>query len=239
MFIPGRPLIFGHRGASAHAPENSPAAFRLAQEHGADGVELDARRTADGGWVVHHDAAVPGFGVLASRTMAEITAELPWLPGLEDVLEACAGMVVNIEIKNSPLDPDWDPDDGALPAAIAAVAGTSPPGSVLVSSFNLATIDRWRDADPATPTGWLCPDGIDVIDAAGVAAARGHRSLHPAAALLMPPDPAIAVAHAAGLFVVGWTIDDPASIRHLADAGIDGIITNDPAAARRVLDAEL
>jgi glycerophosphoryl diester phosphodiesterase len=230
-----RPLILGHRGASAHARENTLAAFRLAREQGADGVELDARRTADGGWVVHHDAAIPGFGPISARTGVEIAAAQPWLPDLRAALEACAGMIVNLEIKNSPLESDWDPDDAALPAAIGTVAATSPPGSVLVSSFNLATIDRWHAADPETPTGWLCPAGVDVIDTAGVAAARGHRALHPDASLLAAPRPPIAAAHAAGLAVIGWTIDDPALIRTLAAAGIDGIITNDPAAARAAL----
>src|SRR5512133_997501 len=52
---PGRPLVLGHRGASADAPENTLAAFRLAMEQGADGVELDAWRCATGEVVVIHD----------------------------------------------------------------------------------------------------------------------------------------------------------------------------------------
>ncbi|HEX9644253.1 MAG TPA: glycerophosphodiester phosphodiesterase, partial [Acidimicrobiia bacterium] len=51
----GRPLILAHRGASAHAEGNTLAAFRLAVAHGADGVELDVRFTADDRVVVHHD----------------------------------------------------------------------------------------------------------------------------------------------------------------------------------------
>src|SRR5512138_2530443 len=52
----GRPLVLGHRGASADAPENTLAAFRLALEQGADGVELDVRRCRTGEVVVVHDA---------------------------------------------------------------------------------------------------------------------------------------------------------------------------------------
>src|SRR4029453_13086438 len=51
----GRPLVLGHRGASADAPENTLAAFRLARAQGADGVELDVRRCATGEVVVIHD----------------------------------------------------------------------------------------------------------------------------------------------------------------------------------------
>ncbi|MBN1248085.1 MAG: glycerophosphodiester phosphodiesterase, partial [Anaerolineae bacterium] len=53
-----RPLVIGHRGASAHAPENTLAAFRLARDAGADGVELDVHLTADGVPVVIHNARV-------------------------------------------------------------------------------------------------------------------------------------------------------------------------------------
>ena len=61
-----RPLVLGHRGASAGAPENTVAAFTRARELGADGVELDVRRTADGVLVVHHDPDVRGVGLIAS-----------------------------------------------------------------------------------------------------------------------------------------------------------------------------
>src|SRR5512136_3035558 len=54
-FLPGRTLVLGHRGASAEAPENTVAAFRLAIQQGADGVELDAWRCASGEVVVAHD----------------------------------------------------------------------------------------------------------------------------------------------------------------------------------------
>src|SRR5205085_3299316 len=51
----GLPLIVGHRGASADAPENTLAAFRLAWEQGADAIEMDLRLTRDGRIVVFHD----------------------------------------------------------------------------------------------------------------------------------------------------------------------------------------
>src|SRR5215204_4501911 len=53
-----QPVIFAHRGASAHAPENTLAAFELALAQGADGIELDAKLSADGHVVVIHDATV-------------------------------------------------------------------------------------------------------------------------------------------------------------------------------------
>ena len=55
-----RPLVLAHRGASRAAAENTPEAFRLALALGADGVELDVRRAADGALVVHHDPVLNG-----------------------------------------------------------------------------------------------------------------------------------------------------------------------------------
>ena len=61
----------------AVAPENTLAAFSKARELGADGVELDVRRSADGVLVVHHDPAIDGFGPLAQLTFAELRAAQP------------------------------------------------------------------------------------------------------------------------------------------------------------------
>ncbi|MGH7590814.1 MAG: glycerophosphodiester phosphodiesterase, partial [Gemmatimonadales bacterium] len=59
-----RPAVLAHRGASGYAYQNSLAAFRLAGEMGADGIELDIHATTDGALVVHHDPAVDGVGVI-------------------------------------------------------------------------------------------------------------------------------------------------------------------------------
>src|SRR5262245_21916718 len=64
--------IIAHRGASREQPENTLAAFRRARELGADGVELDVHRTADGAIVVHHDAVIPGVGAIARLTRGEL-----------------------------------------------------------------------------------------------------------------------------------------------------------------------
>src|SRR5258708_12273995 len=102
----GRPLVLGHRGASAVAPENTVAAFTRARELGADGVELDVRRSADGVLVVHHDPEVRGVGLIASLSFAELRAARPELATLEEALAACRGLVVNAEVKSLPWEPD-------------------------------------------------------------------------------------------------------------------------------------
>ena len=77
-----RPLVLGHRGSPRRARENTLEAFALAREDGADGVELDVHRTRDGGLVVHHDADIEGFGVLADHDLAAIRDAFAWLPTL-------------------------------------------------------------------------------------------------------------------------------------------------------------
>jgi Glycerophosphoryl diester phosphodiesterase len=103
-----RPLVLAHRGACKRAPENTIEAFRLAAELGADGVELDARRTADGVIVVSHDPVIEGFGLLVEHPFATLRAEVPSVPTLEEVLALLTGtldLLVNIEIKCFPTSP--------------------------------------------------------------------------------------------------------------------------------------
>jgi glycerophosphoryl diester phosphodiesterase len=69
-----RPTIFAHRGASAHAPENTLAAFRLAVEQKADAIELDAKLSADGQVVVIHDQTTAPLTVTVGRRMPQTAA---------------------------------------------------------------------------------------------------------------------------------------------------------------------
>ena len=88
-------LVLGHRGAPGLAQENTIAAFVAAARLGADGVELDVRRTADGALVVHHDAAIADVGTIAQLTVHDLPEHVPLL---DAALDACFGMLVNIEI---------------------------------------------------------------------------------------------------------------------------------------------
>src|SRR5262249_37627094 len=120
----GRPLVLGHRGASAVAPENTLAAFARARELGADGVELDVRRTADDVLLVHHDPEVDGFGVIVGSSFAELRAAHPALPTLAEALDACRGLLVNAEIKCLPWEPDPDTDGHVARATVDAIVAT-------------------------------------------------------------------------------------------------------------------
>ena len=134
---PGGPItLLGHRGGSGPWRENTLEAFAGGIGLGADGVELDVRRTSDGRLVVHHDAEIAGIGAIAGLRASEIP---PWVPGLEEALTACAGAAVNVEVKNAPTEPGFDPEETAATEVVAVLAGTgggkAAPAHVIVSSF--------------------------------------------------------------------------------------------------------
>lgn len=210
--------VIGHRGASAHRPENTLAAFRHAAVLGADWVELDVRATADGALAIHHDARLPD-----GRTVADVAAAdlPPDVPLLDAALDACGPMGVNVEIKSAP--------ETAVVAAIRAWGG-----EVIVSSFDAGVIDRVRDVDPALATAQLTfLLAGPVEDVVAEIAARGHRWWHPHA--LLVDEATLSVAGDAGLAVNTWTVDDPARIAVLATWGVEGIVTNDIPAALAAL----
>lgn len=227
--------MIAHRGASAAFPENTPAAFRGAAALGADAVELDARRTADGAVVVHHDAVVPGVGAIVEHTAASLRRLAPWVPTLAEALEACAGMWVDVEVKNSPADPDWDPEDELVDRVLEAIRDGGRPA--VLTSFNRATINRARAEQPELPTGWLV-ETAPLLPAVARAAAEGHAFLLPHHSQLRGDAAAAAVARARqeGIGLITWTVDDPAEGRRLAAAGLGGIVTNRPDALRSVLE---
>lgn len=229
--------VLAHRGASRAAPENTLAAFRDAAALGADGVELDVHRSADGALVVHHDAHAPGVGVLAEHSAAAIRRVRPSIPLLAESLDACAGLLVNVEVKNLPGDADYDPDERAAVGVVELLHARDRRDDVLVSSFSLATIDRVRQLDAAIPTAFLTLVGFDPLDGAAIAADRGHAAVHPDVRSLVGPaaDATVARAHALGLAVNVWTVNLPDEVRRLATVGVDAVITDAPDLARRAL----
>ena len=214
-------LVIAHRGASSVERENTTAAFRRAVEMGADGIELDVRRSADDRLVVHHDAALAD-GRLIRHTRS---ADLPeHIPSLAAALDACEGVFVNVEIKNAPSDPDFDPSDWVAHRSVVELTRRGPEVRWLVSSFRLATVDTVRSVAPGLRTAWLVGGaGADEIAAT---ASAGHVAIHPHASAVDAD--MIRSAHAVGLAVNTWTCDDADRIRQLMAWGIDGICTNLP-----------
>jgi glycerophosphoryl diester phosphodiesterase len=229
------PLVYAHRGARRQAPENTLRAFSRALALGADGVELDVRRTRDAALVVRHDAEGPA-GPWAEVTLDEAKASEPDLPELWQALDVCAGGLVNIEIKNSPRDPDWDPSDRVAELVVRLLLERNRGDRVLVSSFNLTTIDRVRSLAPSVPTALLTSIGDPLQDLL-TAEAHGHAALHPSIEQLPGPTAGAvtARAHEGGVGVNVWTVNDPDDMVRLAAVGVDGIFTDVPDVAVSVL----
>jgi glycerophosphoryl diester phosphodiesterase len=173
--------VLAHRGSAdpeQGVRENSLEAFDLAAELGADGVELDVRRTADGHLVVHHDALVPvpdGWapgsrsvesrphpvtGEVASGLRIETTRRhlLPaWLPGLDEALSLClqAGLFVNVEVKSEAGGPSVDPGQLCARSTAAACAAVPAGAAIVISSFSVPALQAARATAPEAALAWL------------------------------------------------------------------------------------
>lgn len=212
-------LVIAHRGASVAARENTPGAFELAREMGADAAELDVRDAADGSLVVRHDAL---------PASAEDQRALPRLP---EVLDACDGLLVNVEIKNLEGDVDFAPTVEFVERVLEELAGRGDPGRWVISSFSRATIDHCRVRVPEIATAFLVDDPV-CADLGDIAAA-GHAALHPDVRYV---DAALVErCHAVGLTVNTWTCNDPERIAELDGLGVDGVCTDVPDVALAAL----
>jgi glycerophosphoryl diester phosphodiesterase len=238
-------LIIGHRGASAAEAENTLPAFEAAIEAGADGVEFDVRLTADGRAVVLHDADVSrttdGSGLVRSMTLREVKrlqittagGESTEVPTLDETLSALSGRTfVDIEIKNIPGEPDFDPEgEPTVVAVLASLERTGFSGEVILTSFNPFSLARARVLDPGVATGLLSEPNVDVFAALGYAHREGHAWLLPYKEPALAAGAALArEAHEMQMRIGVWLTDDPVEATALFALGVDAVATNDPAA---------
>ena len=213
--------VYAHRGCTEGFTENTLDAFVEARRLGADGVELDVRLTADGALAVHHDAEIPGLGVIADLGVADLPAHVPLLA---DVLAVCDGMVVNVEIKNAPQDPGWDPTEAVAALTATAIQEAGWTDRVIVSSFQAATLMAVQAAEGRLALGALWGFAPDPGRALAEATSAGFRAVHPFVTSVTPE--LVAEAHAAGLAVNVWTVNAPDDLRAMVDLGVDTVITD-------------
>jgi glycerophosphoryl diester phosphodiesterase len=232
------PLILAHRGACRAAPENTLAAFRLAMDLGADGVELDVRLSADGDAVVHHDAdlrrtagrreriaelrAAELAGVVV-RGAATQTTGIPTLRAVLDALPAHAA--VDIEIKEE----TWE-DDRLERRALEVAASRS--GPTLFSSASTRVLERLRGLQPAQALALVVWDP-PAVRALERAAALGAEALVVRRDLLSPP--LVTGAASRGLALIPYNADSVRIIRAIRRDGAAAVITNRPEIAWRAL----
>ncbi len=221
----GSMAIQAHRGspdADHGVLENTVEAFLRARELGADGVELDVRMTSDGGLAVHHDPVVEGVGPVCEVTAAELPSFVPLLPA---VLELLDGLTVNIEIKNLPGEPGFDPADLVAREVAELVVASGRESTVVISSFWPDSLEAVRDTQADLVTGLLWSSWADPLDGVTVATSRGCTALHPHIDLV---DVAVVDrAHEVGLSVATWTVNDRTNLEKAVDAAVDTVITDD------------
>jgi glycerophosphoryl diester phosphodiesterase len=219
-----------HRGASKRERENTAVAFRVAGAMGADAVELDVRRCGSGELVVHHNPTLED----GRRLLDCARSDLPdFVPTLDEALDACAGMWVNVEIKNDESEPDFDADDRIAARVVECLVRRGEDPRWLISSFRRETVDACSRLAPKIATAWLTVVIDDPAATARSLVASGHGAIHPYVDLLTRD--ALEVMHEHGIAVNVWTCDDPLRMAELIEWGIDGICTNVPDVALSVV----
>ena len=222
-------LHVGHRGASAHAPENTLAAIRKAAELGAHMVELDVRMSADGVPVLAHDADVrlPGGAAapirsLAAAQLAALTGDdATSVPRLEAALDLCRqlGLGPYLEIK----------EGAAVEPTVALLSGRDLAKYSVVGSFNPAWVAHATDRAPQIATSILF--GAFEADPIALARGCGARYVHPCwerhavPHTLLTPE-WLAAVRGAGLGIVCWHEERPAVLDALLRLGVSGICTD-------------
>jgi glycerophosphoryl diester phosphodiesterase len=244
-------VVVAHRGASAHAPENTMEAFRLAVEMGADAIELDVHRSHDGKLAVIHDDSLDrttdATGSISELPMKDIRdadagarfagpegsfpfagrgVQVPTLPEVVEWLPVGVGLVVELKAR------------AAVEASIVTLRDSAvrAAGLVTVISFDEAAIEQAHELDPELPTGYLLVPSQPFEPAVRWAVEHGHTAVMPwDGDLGLDPAPLLAHAAAYGRRVGCYVVNDPQRMQHLAALGLWGFVTDAPDVARAAL----
>ena len=235
-------MIFGHRGASGYAPENTLEAFELAAKLGADGVELDVQIARDGELVVAHDETIErvseGEGLICEQTTTQLKKlhfnrthpefEHATIPTLREVCELLkpTGLWINMELKNSRIF-----YENLEEKCAKLVYETGMEGRVFYSSFNHHSMRRMKQIDAGYTCGLLYE--ATMIEPWQYARSLGMDAIHPHFSELLIPGEA-EQAHALGMKVNGWTPNTEKEMRDALLAGADTVISNYPDKALKV-----
>ena len=240
-----RPLVIAHRGASAHAPENTIAAFEVAAKQGANAIELDAQLSADDQPVVFHDLTLgrttDGEGRLSQKSVAELR-ELDAgrrfgpqfagqrIPLLDEVFSALGRRIlINVHLQSYP---------GGRPRLVEMVCELIErhhlQGRVFLSSFNPLDLGRAKRLLPEAAGCLLAAPGWLGAWARSFGFSFGsYAALHPNVKDVNPQQ--VSRLHRLGRRLHAWTANDPSTVARLRMWGADGLFTDDPQMACRAL----
>lgn len=246
------PLVVAHRGASAAKAEHTLAAYELALEEGADGLECDVRLTRDGHLVCVHDRSVDrtssGTGIVSEMTL-ESLGELDYGSDGEP-----AGLLTLTQLIELMLDWTSRPTKlfvetkhpvrygGLVESKVLAELaryGLAAPASAdhsraVVMSFSASAVWRIRRSAPLLPTV-LLGDASRYLGG-GAATTVGATAVGPSIASLREHPEIVDKAAAAGRATYCWTVDDPADVALCKELGVGWVATNNPGRTKKLLD---
>lgn len=233
-------VIVGHRGAMAHAPENSLRSYLLAEHHGADELELDIRITRDGVPIVLHDATLARVaaapGPLTDIPVAELDLDqlltVPLDSGhpvltFSEVMDATS-VLLQVEIK----------DPQAVPALAGLVLDRPQDAArIRFTSFRPEALFLLREHAPGLPRGLIVSRYTDAEDHDGgldaILAATGSSTFYCGFDGLTATE--VERLHRAGYEVHAWPLRSAADVHRALELGVDGGTADDPGAAVRWL----
>lgn len=210
--------LYGHRGASGVLPENTIAAFERAIELGVAGIETDLHATADDQIILTHDPSLArAYGIdrdVRMMTLAEVQEVAPDVPTLRDLLNLAGDRIhLDLEVKQPYLE-----------ELILAELARYPATRWAISCFDWRSLKRFRTLSAGidlwlltmfdSPLLWQAAEAID-----GAAIAIYDKAI---------TVETVANAHASGLEVMVWTVNDPDRAADLADLGVDILCTDHP-----------
>ncbi|HLO29131.1 MAG TPA: glycerophosphodiester phosphodiesterase family protein [Anaerolineales bacterium] len=239
-----QPVIFAHRGASAHAPENTLAAFELALAQDADAIELDVKLSADGHVVVIHDSSVNrttgSRGRVKDLSLQQLRAldagsafsekyKGEKIPTLEEVFEALGKRtLLNMELSNYST-----PRDQLVETVCMLVKKFGLQKHVMFSSFFASNLSKARAYLPGVPRGLLAFHGLLGAWARSFGFAFGkYQALHTNLKDVTPQQ--VQRVHRLSRRIHVWTVNAADDMRRLFRWGVDAILTDDPQLAVQV-----
>jgi len=229
--ISGETIAIAHRGGwgGSGAPEGTLAAFQAAVDGGADWLEFDVRRTADGSLVVLHDPTIDrttdGTGAIADLTLAEIRAlgagDGALIPTVEEVVDlaAAAGVPILPEIKDGPSHA------GVTGQLVDLLRATDYLDHAVIQAFETETLVELRRVAPEAKACWLT--GLWQFDLTQPPADAAY--VCPMGEMVLLHPDMIRAAHASGRVVFAWwgALESPVADKLLAAYGVDGLIVDD------------
>lgn len=225
-----RPWVVAHRGGSALGPENSLELFQKALELGVDAIELDIHQSADGHLMVIHDISLKRTHGVDKRVDELDLAALQGygVPTLQEAIDLVDGRcVLVVEVKH----PKDSRHQGIEKRLVDLLAENELTTSALVISFDSVTLKRVHEIEPSIKTGFLYRIPTVLADSAKKEMGVSYLCPH----YLLATPSMIKKAHADGLKVNTWTVNEEKVMKRLMESECDTVTTDHPDVLKKVV----